>query len=257
MARPVTNIELTTEESQELQRRVQARTTTQRDLLRARIVLLRAEGMKQQDVAEALSVSIVCVNRWSQRFEREGLAGLRDKQGRGRRETIPLETVEQVITQVGQERQGRRRWSTRTMAAEVGVSAASVQRIWHRHALKPHLKRTFKLSNDKQFEEKFWDVIGLYLAPPEKALILCCDEKSQCQALERTQPGLPLGIGHIRTQTHDYIRHGTITLFAALNYLEGKIISRTEAKHTHVDPIVAKNTADFESQARGVRTARA
>ena len=235
MARPVTHIELTTEESQELQRRVQARTTTQRDLLRARIVLLRAEGMKQQDVAEALSVSIVCVNRWSQRFEREGLAGLRDKQGRGRRETIPLETVEQVITQVGQEPQGRRRWSTRTMAAEVGVSAASVQRIWHRHALKPHLKRTFKLSNDKQFEEKFWDVIGLYLAPPEKALILCCDEKSQCQALERTQPGLPLGIGHIRTQTHDYIRHGTITLFAALNYLEGKIISRTEAKHTHVE----------------------
>ena len=121
------------------------------------------------------------------------------------------------------------------MAAEVGVSAASVQRIWHRHALKPHLSRTFKLSKDKQFEEKFWDVIGLYLDPPEKALILCCDEKSQCQALERTQPGLPLGIGHIRTHTHDYIRHGTITLFAALNYLEGKVISRTEDKHTHVE----------------------
>ena len=191
--------------------------------------------MRQQDVAEALGVSIVCVNRWSQRFEREGLKGLRDKRGRGRRGTIPLETVEQVITQVGQARQGRRRWSTRTMASEAGVSAASVQRIWRRHALKPHLRQTFKLSNDKQFEEKFWDVIGLYLDPPEKALILCCDEKSQCQALERTQPGLPLGVGHIRTETHDYIRHGTITLFAALNYLEGKIISRTEAKHTHVE----------------------
>ena len=235
MARPVSILELTTEESQELHRRVQASTTTRRDHLRARIILLRAREMRQQDVAEALGVSIVCVNKWSQRFEREGLEGLRDKRGRGRRGTIPLETVEQVITQVGQARQGRRRWSTRTMASEAGVSAASVQRIWRRHALKPHLRQTFKLSNDKQFEEKFWDVIGLYLDPPEKALILCCDEKSQCQALERTQPGLPLGVGHIRTETHDYIRHGTITLFAALNYLEGKIISRTEAKHTHVE----------------------
>ena len=108
-------------------------------------------------------MSIVCVNKWSQRFEREGLEGLRDKRGRGRRGTIPLETVEQVITQVGQARQGRRRWSTRTMASEAGVSAASVQRIWRRYALKPHLRQTFKLSNDKQFEEKFWDVIGLYL----------------------------------------------------------------------------------------------
>ena len=235
MARPVSIIELTTQESQELHRRVQASTTTRRDHLRARIILLRAREMRQQDVAGALGVSIVCVNKWSQRFEREGLEGLRDKRGRGRRGTIPLETVEQVITQVGQARQGRRRWSTRTMASEAGVSAASVQRIWRRHALKPHLRQTFKLSNDKQFEEKFWDVIGLYLDPPEKALILCCDEKSQCQALERTQPGLPLGVGHIRTATHDYIRHGTITLFAALNYLEGKIISRTEAKHTHVE----------------------
>src|SRR5438876_4522299 len=102
------------------------------------------------------------------------------------------------------------------MARAVGISAASVQRLWAANDIKPHLSRTFKLSNDKQFEEKFWDVIGLYLDPPDKALVLCCDEKSQCQALERTQPGLPLGIGHIKTKTHDYIRHGTLTLFAAL-----------------------------------------
>ena len=101
--------------------------------------------------------------------------------------------------------------------------------------LKPHLSRTFKVSTDKQFEQKFWDVIGLYLNPPERALVLCCDEKSQCQALERTQPGLPLGVGHICTRTHDYKRHGTITLFAALNYLDGKLISRTEKRHTHVE----------------------
>ena len=101
-----------------------------------------------------------------------------------------------------------------------------MKRLWAANAIRPHLSRTFKLSKDKHFETKFWDVIGLYLDPPEKALVLCCDEKSQCQALERTQPGLPLGVGHIRTRTHDYIRHGTLTLFAALNYLDGKLISR-------------------------------
>lgn len=121
------------------------------------------------------------------------------------------------------------------MAREVGISPDSVHRIWRANDIKPHLIETFKLSNDKRFEEKFWDVIGLYLDPPEKALVLCCDEKSQCQALERTQPGLPLGIGEIRTKTHDYKRHGTITLFAALNYLDGKLIARTEAHHTHVE----------------------
>mgnify|MGYP006290811225 CR=1 FL=1 len=235
MARPVSVLELTGDEDRELRRRVRASTTPQRDCLRARIILARAEGKAQQNVAALLGISLASVNKWSQRFERQGLEGLRDKPGRGRRPTIPVEKVERVITEAGQAPPGRQRWSTRTLAAEVRISPASVQRIWHSHELKPHLSRTFKLSNDAQFEEKFWDVIGLYLDPPEKALVLCCDEKSQCQALERTQPGLPLGIGHIRTHTHDYIRHGTITLFAALNYLEGKIIGRTEAKHTHVE----------------------
>ena len=132
-------------------------------------------------------------------------------------------------------RPGRGRWSTRTLAKEVGVSHTTVHRVWRQNDLKPHLRRTFKLSNDARFIEKFWDVIGLYLNPPERALVLCCDEKSQCQALERTQPGLPLGIGHIRTHTHDYLRHGTITLFAALNYLDGKLISRLESRHTHIE----------------------
>ena len=112
---------------------------------------------------------------------------------------------------------------------------ASVRRIWNRNQIKPHLIKTFKVSNDPHFEDKFWDVIGLYLDPPDKAIVLCCDEKSQCQALERTQPGLPLGIGHIQTKTHDYTRHGTTTLFAALNHIEGTIIERTEQRHTHVE----------------------
>jgi hypothetical protein len=119
------------------------------------------------------------------------------------------------------------------MARAQRVSPATVYRIWSRNDIKPHLTRTFKISQDARFEEKFWDVIGLYLNPPDKALVLCCDEKSQCQALERTQPGLPLGIGHIRTATHDYVRHGTITLFAALNYLEGKIVGMLASQHRH------------------------
>jgi transposase len=119
--------------------------------------------------------------------------------------------------------------------ARARVSKSTVQRIWSHNDIKPHRVETFKISNDPNFEEKFWDVIGLYLDPPERALVLCCDEKSQCQALERTQRPLPLKKGYARTQTHDYIRHGTITLFAALSYLEGKIISRTDQSHTHIE----------------------
>ena len=158
-----------------------------------------------------------------------------DRSGRGRKAAIAPEVVERVIGKAGSRAPGTRRRSTRTTAAEVGISASSVSRIWRGHGLKPHLRRTFKLSNDPQFEAKFWDVVGLYLDPPEKSIVLCCDEKTQIQALQRTQPGLPLGSGHIRTETHDYHRHGTITLFAAMNYLDGKLIDRLEAKHTHVE----------------------
>ena len=235
MGRPVSSIELTAEERSELGRRARASTGSQRDALRARIVLLRAEGHKEVEISEKLRVSPTTVCKWSQRFELNGLEGLRDQEGRGRRSWLSNEKVEAVITRVTQPPAGRARWSVRSMAREVGISPNSVYQIWKGNDLKPHLVRTFKISNDPQFEKKFWDVIGLYLNPPEKALVLCCDEKSQCQALERTQPGLPLGLGHIRTRTHDYKRHGTLTLFAALSYLEGKIISRTEENHTHVE----------------------
>lgn len=235
MARPISLVELAPEEQVLLQRRLRAKTTSQRDALRARIVLQRAEGRREQDVADALGVSMTTISLWSRRFELQGLEGLKDRPGRGRKAWLGTEKVRQVITRVTQPPKGKKKWSTRSMAAAVGVSHQSVHRIWKSNDLKPHLVRTFKISNDPQFEQKFWDVIGLYLHPPDKALVLCCDEKSQCQALERTQPGLPLGIGHIRTQTHDYYRHGTITLFAALNYLDRKILSRTEARHTHVE----------------------
>jgi len=235
VARPVSAIELPAKEKAELQRRIRSSTTTQRDALRARIVLLRAEGRSEVEVAGTTGVSVNTVSLWSRRFEFGGLEGLVDAPGRGRKPSLPESKVQQVITKVTQPPAGRQRWSTRSMASAVGISHQSVHTIWKKNDLKPHQVRTFKISRDPRFEEKFWDVVGLYLDPPEKALVLCCDEKSQCQALERTQPGLPLGIGHIRTQTHDYKRHGTITLFAALNYLDGKLISRTERHHTHVE----------------------
>ena len=235
MARPISVIDITPEERSTLRRLVSSPTAAQRDALRARIVLLRSEGRKEADVAHSIGVSINTVSLWSKRFETKGLSGLLDEPGRGRKPWLAPEKIRKVITQVTQPPKGRKKWSTRSMAAAVGMSHNSVHSIWKKNDLKPHLVRTFKISSDPRFEEKFWDIIGLYLEPPEKAMVLCCDEKSQCQALERTQPGLPLGIGHIRTKTHDYKRHGTITLFAALNYLEGKLITRTEAKHTHVE----------------------
>jgi transposase len=235
MARPVSVLELTSEEKQELQRIAHSKVSSQRDALRAQIVLRRAKGVREADVAQSLGVSIVTVSTWSRRFELQGMAGLQDQPGRGRKPSLPPEKVQQVISRVVQPPKGKQKWSTRTMAGAVGISHQSVHRIWRNNDLKPHLLRTFKVSQDPNFEQKFWDVIGLYLNPPDKALVLCCDEKSRCQALERTQPGLPLGMGHIRTQTHDYKRHGTITLFAALNYLDGTILSRTEKRHTHVE----------------------
>ena len=235
MGRPVLVLDLTPEERSELERRVGAPTTSQRDCLRARIVLLRADGCSLQEAARQLGVSVPCVHKWSRRFDLHGLPGLVDKPGRGRKRSIPDRTVKRIIEMAGQAPPGRQRWSTNSAAAAVGVSSDTVSRIWRAHGLKPHRTRTFKVSGDPQFERKFWDVIGLYLDPPERSLVLCCDEKTQCQALERTQPCLPLGVGHVRTRTHDSIRHGTITLFAALNYLDGKLLYRTEQKHTHVE----------------------
>src|SRR6201984_1883442 len=224
-------IELAAEEAEELSRRARATTVSVRDRRRAEIIVLSAPGLTQQRIAEPLGISRVAVNRWVGRFALHRLAGLSDRAGRGRKPWLPQVTVQQVLEQAVTPPPHLGRWSCRTMARPAGISPASVQRLWVASDIKPHLSRTFKLSNDKRFEEKFWDVIGLYLNPPDKALCLCCDEKSQCQALERTQPGLPLGIGHIRTKTHDYVRHGTLTLFAALNYLDGKLITPLAARH--------------------------
>src|SRR5215468_8398470 len=240
-------IVLSGEERGELERRINATTVAVRDRQRAQIVVLSAAGMSQHQIAARVGVSRVTVKLWCQRFLANRLAGLEDAAGRGRKPSVPLEAVRVVLDKVVTPPATLGRWSCRTMARAIGISAASVQRLWAANDIKPHLSRTFKLSNDKRFEQKFWDVIGLYLNPPERALVLCCDEKSQCQALERTQPGLPLGIGHLKTKTHDYVRHGTLTLFAALNYLDGKLITRIAKRHRHQEWLAFLKTIDRET----------
>jgi len=239
-------ITLAVDERQELQRRMRATAIAVRDQCRAEIVLLRADGMTQEQISTRLGVSRVTVGDWCQRFLAQRLAGLDDARGRGRKPSLPAAAVRMVLDQAVTPPATLGRWSCRTMARAAGISQASVQRLWAANEIKPHLSRTFKLANDKQFETKFWDVIALYLDPPDKALVLCCDEKSQCQALERTQPGLPLGVGHIKKRTHDYIRHGTLTLFAALNYLDGKLISRIAKRHRHQEWLAFLKTINRE-----------
>ncbi len=233
MARPIGRIELDELQRATLSRLVRCRTTPQRTVQRARIILACADGLSQETIAQQVCVRRRIVSKWCKRFRRAGVAGLTDAQGRGRKPTLTEAQRAQVITQATQPPGSYNRWSVRRMAKATGISVGSVHALWQANDIKPHLTRTFKLSKDPHFEEKFWDVIGLYLNPPDRALVLCCDEKSQCQALERSQPGLPLGVGHIKTRTHDYVRHGTITLFAALSYLDGKIFGTMAPRHTH------------------------
>lgn len=220
-----------------------------RDVLRARIILLTAAGGSDMAVAEQLRINRHTVRLWRQRFAEKGLAGLTETPGRGRKPVLTDRVTESILTGAVQPPPHRQRWSCRSMAKAHQVSKSTVQRLWSKNEIKPHLTRTFKISTDPRFEEKFWDVMGLYLNPPDKALVLCCDEKSQCQAVERTQPGLPLGVGHIQTATHDYIRHGTVTLFAALNYLEGKVVSMLAKKHRHQEWLKFLKQIDRETPA--------
>ncbi len=233
MARPIRPLAISPEQRRELRSIINRPSAAYRDNRRAWIILNRAEGISQMQTAAKVGVARPIVIKWEQRFRKAGLAGLAESQGRGRKPWLDPKVREKILVRATQPPANRTRWSVRTMARWAGVSKATVQRLWSANDIKPHIVHTFKLSNDKQFEAKFWDVIGLYLQPPDRALVLCCDEKSQCQALERTQPSLPLKGGHPCTRTHDYKRHGTITLFAALSYLDGKIFSTTAAKHTH------------------------
>jgi transposase len=225
-------IELTDEQRQQLQRWARSNTVSVRLARRARMVLLAAQGMDNRQIARELDVGRIQVGRWRERFARDGLTGIEaDLPRSGRKRRIDAAEIVRLTTQSRPD--AATHWSTRALAATAGISDTSVLRIWRAHGLKPHLVETFKVSRDPRFAEKLEDIVGLYLSPPEHALVLCCDEKSQVQALDRTQPGLPLKKGRAATMTHDYKRHGTTTLFAALNTLDGSVIARCEQRHRH------------------------
>ena len=227
-------IMLTDEERVELSKLARSQLSSVRLVQRARIVLLAADGMQNKDIAQQLGVGRVQVSRWRERYAGLRLAGIERDLPRGSPPAkVDVARLVELTTQTTPT--AATHWSTRKMAAELGVSAASVSRHWRANGLKPHIVRGFKVSRDPKFVEKLEDIVGLYMSPPEHALVLCCDEKSQVQALDRTQPGLPLKKGRAETMTHDYKRNGTTTLFAALNILDGQVIGQCQQHHTHVE----------------------
>ena len=214
-----------------------SRTAEYRLVQRAQVLLLAADGVSNSEISEVSGVSRPTVLAWRGQFEKDGLIGFGEvAKGRGRKPSISAEKVAEIVDlTLHSKPEGQTHWSCRSMATRVGVSSASVQRIWSARGLKPHLVKTFKLSNDRRFEEKLVDVVGLYLNPPDQAVVLCMDEKSQIQALDRTQPSLPMTKGRAATMTHDYKRHGTTTLFAALNVLTGVVIGRCLPRHRNTE----------------------
>jgi transposase len=228
------SIILTDEQKTELTRLSRSGRTSVRLAERSRIVLLAAQGLQNKEIAEQLGIGRVQVARWRQRYLDFGVEGIERDLPRG---APPVKVdVKQLVKLTTQSKpEAATHWSTRTLAAELGVAASTVWRHWRSHGLKPHVVRGFKVSRDPQFVEKLEDIVGLYMSPPEHALVLCCDEKSQVQALDRTQPGLPMKKGRAATMTHDYKRNGTTTLFAALNVLDGQVIGQCQQRHTHVE----------------------
>lgn len=212
-----------------------SQTAAHREVQRAQVLLLAADGLANAVIARQAGVTPKTVRAWRSRFEAEGLSKLgKVREGRGRKPWVSPEKVDAIVqATLHTKPEGETHWSCRSMAKAQGVSPATVQRIWSARGLRPHLVKSFKLSNDPAFEEKLIDVVGLYLNPPEKAIVLCMDEKSSVQALDRTQPSLPIKKGRAQTMTHDYKRHGTTTLFAALDVATGTVIGSCLPKHRH------------------------
>lgn len=235
MPRPTCVPELTETIRAQLNRWIAAHQTPQQVVQRARIVLLAANGETDPEIADQLGLNRKSVALWRHRFLDQGAGTLWEvATGRGRKPTYSAAKVKAIVDATLQTKpKGMTHWSCRLMADAQGISKATVNRIWQSHNIKPHLVKSFKLSRDVRFLEKLTDVVGLYLNPPQKAIVLCVDEKSQIQALDRTQPGLPWKKGRCGTMTHDYKRHGTTTLFAALELLEGKVVGQCSARHRH------------------------
>jgi putative transposase len=203
-------------------------------VVRAKIILAAADGEQSGNIASQLDVSRHTVAKWRGRFAEQGIEGLYDEYRSGRPRSIEDEQIALLVKKTLHSKpKGSTQWSCRDMAEATGISKSTVQRVWSSFGLKPHRQESFKLSTDPLFIEKLRDVVGLYLNPPENALVLCVDEKSQCQALERTQPLLPMGLGYVEGVTHDYIRHGTTTLFAALDIANGEVLTDCQPYHRH------------------------
>src|ERR1700687_542926 len=235
MPRKLPALKLAPNDQEQLQQWLTAHGTPRQVVLRSRIILARAEGQPEGTIAEQLEVNRKTVRLWRARFAEEGLACLwQVAPGRGRKTTYAAEKIKAIVDATLQTNPpGQTHWSCRLMARSQGVSKSTVNTIWRSHQLKPHRVKHFKLSRDPQFLEKLTDVVGLYLNPPQQAMVICVDEKSQIQALDRTQPGLPLKKGRCGTMTHDYKRHGTTTLFAALEVLEGRVVGQCFERHRH------------------------
>jgi transposase len=232
--RPKAELTLTDDERQTLKTWASRPKSTQQLAQRARIVLACADGASNTEVAARLGLTVQTVGKWRRRFLQRGLDGLADQPRPGAPRKVTDAEVEAVVTRALETKpKAATHWSTRGMAEAVGLSQSTVGRIWRAFGLKPHRSETFKLSNDPFFVEKVRDVAGLYMAPPERAIVLCVDEKSQVQALDRTQPLLPLQPGQAERRTHDYVRHGTTSLFAALNVATGAVIGRCHRRHRH------------------------
>src|SRR5258705_1366259 len=244
--RPVPALSVSAGQREVLESVARSQSAPHREVVRARALLMAADGLANTAIARALLVSPASVSGWRARFAEEGLVKFAQvREGRGRKKTIPQEKIDEIVELTLHYRpEGETHWSCRTMAAAAGVSKSTVQQVWSARGLKPHRVETFKLSNDPKFEEKLVDVVGLYLNPPEKAIVLCADEKSSVQALDRTQASLPMVKGRGATMTHDYKRHGTTTLFAALDVLTGMIISQCQSRHRHQEWLKFLKTID-------------
>ncbi|MCL5027533.1 MAG: IS630 family transposase [Bacteroidetes bacterium] len=236
-------------EIERLKKLVKGKNTAQKVVLRASIILRYKEGKNKVTIAKEVSTSRPTVDLWIRRYKEEGIIGLlKDASRPGRKPKIDQEKENKIVeATLHTKPRAATHWSTRTLAAEHGVSKMTIQRVWKKYNLRPHLVKKFKISNDPKFVEKVTDVVGLYLNPPDKALVFCVDEKSQIQALDRTQPSLPMKKGRAGTMTHDYKRHGTTSLFAALNTLEGKVIGECYSKHTHKEFISFLNLIDKQT----------
>lgn len=235
MPRRLPPLEVAFADREQMERWLNAHGTAQQVALRSRIVLAAAEGQADSFIAQQLETNRKTVVLWRTRFAEQGVSSVWEiAPGRGRKATYGPEKIKAVIDATLQSKpKGMTQWSCRSMAKTQGVSKSTISNIWRSHHLKPHRVKTFKLSRDARFLEKLTDVVGLYLNPPQQALVLCVDEKSQVQALDRTQPGLPLKKGRCGTMTHDYKRNGTTTLFAALEVLEGRVVGQCFQRHRH------------------------